>query len=126
MARRPRHGRLSQVVVARITTRATRLLGYLIVLWLGATANFLLPRLLPGDPVEFLIGEESGRLTAHQRSAVLSQFGLDRPLIEQYGRYWGGDRKSTRLNSSHRCISYAVFCLKKKKKHKVRSSKSNR
>src|SRR5437762_12814074 len=25
-----------------------------------------------------------------------------------------GDRKSTRLNSSHRCISYAVFCLKKK------------
>src|SRR2546422_4963949 len=29
-----------------------------------------------------------------------------------------GDRKSTRLNSSHGYISYAVFCLKKKKKHK--------
>src|SRR2546427_10745803 len=28
----------------------------------------------------------------------------------------GGDRKSTRLNSSHSQISYAVFCLKKKKK----------
>src|SRR5256885_9411754 len=28
-----------------------------------------------------------------------------------------GDRKSTRLNSSHLVISYAVFCLKKKKKH---------
>src|SRR2546426_9318946 len=27
------------------------------------------------------------------------------------------DRKSTRLNSSHLVISYAVFCLKKKKKH---------
>src|SRR5438094_7219997 len=27
----------------------------------------------------------------------------------------GGDRKSTRLNSSHRTISYAVFCLKKKR-----------
>src|SRR5438105_15435288 len=27
----------------------------------------------------------------------------------------GGDRKSTRLNSSHEWISYAVFCLKKKK-----------
>src|SRR5437763_13505399 len=27
------------------------------------------------------------------------------------------DRKSTRLNSSHRCISYAVFCLKKKIKN---------
>src|SRR3989449_6010289 len=34
--------------------------------------------------------------------------------------WWGGlawlDRKSTRLNSSHGYISYAVFCLKKKKK----------
>src|SRR2546426_7572257 len=30
----------------------------------------------------------------------------------------GRDRKSTRLNSSHLVISYAVFCLKKKKKHK--------
>src|SRR5437762_2447105 len=29
------------------------------------------------------------------------------------------DRKSTRLNSSHRCISYAVFCLKKKKKNQL-------
>src|SRR5437879_8560975 len=28
------------------------------------------------------------------------------------------DRKSTRLNSSHRCISYAVFCLEKKRKEK--------
>src|SRR2546422_5703263 len=30
----------------------------------------------------------------------------------------GGDRKSTRLNSSHGYISYAVFCLKKKNKHR--------
>src|SRR2546422_1390867 len=33
------------------------------------------------------------------------------------------DRKSTRLNSSHGYISYAVFCLKKKKKHKQNSQK---
>src|SRR3712207_8894363 len=32
------------------------------------------------------------------------------------GRNGVGDRKSTRLNSSHANISYAVFCLKKKKK----------
>src|SRR5438445_5753706 len=31
----------------------------------------------------------------------------------------GSDRKSTRLNSSHANISYAVFCLKKKKKTKL-------
>src|SRR5207248_10297915 len=35
-----------------------------------------------------------------------------------------GDRKSTRLNSSHRTISYAVFCLKKKKKKKKYNKKS--
>src|SRR5438034_7369362 len=39
-----------------------------------------------------------------------------------------GDRKSTRLNSSHTVISYAVFCLKKKKKEKkeLNSTKNNR
>src|SRR2546427_5670139 len=35
----------------------------------------------------------------------------------------GGDRKSTRLNSSHSQISYAVFCLKKKKYEKKRDGK---
>src|SRR5437762_6597996 len=37
---------------------------------------------------------------------------LQKALVDRRGL----DRKSTRLNSSHRCISYAVFCLKKKKK----------
>src|SRR5687768_17912064 len=35
-----------------------------------------------------------------------------------------GDRKSTRLNSSHGYISYAVFCLKKKKKKKKKTKKN--
>src|SRR2546422_3266572 len=56
----------------------------------------------------------------------------DAPRVLEYN--WGGadlrweletfgggtrDRKSTRLNSSHGYISYAVFCLKKKKKKKI-------
>src|SRR5437879_8870236 len=32
------------------------------------------------------------------------------------------DRKSIRLNSSHRCISYAVFCLKKKTRNKTQAN----
>src|SRR2546422_1673947 len=36
-----------------------------------------------------------------------------------------GDRKSTRLNSSHGYISYAVFCLKKKKKHQASALNRN-
>src|SRR5438034_8098823 len=39
-------------------------------------------------------------------------------LVGPYGAKGVGDRKSTRLNSSHTVISYAVFCLKKKKKKK--------
>src|SRR5215216_7804596 len=42
--------------------------------------------------------------------ATFSILGYD-PLAGEIG-----DRKSTRLNSSHQIISYAVFCLKKKKK----------
>src|SRR5256885_9609267 len=34
--------------------------------------------------------------------------------LQSFSRKWGKDRKSTRLNSSHLVISYAVFCLKKK------------
>src|SRR5437867_8630171 len=47
-------------------------------------------------------------LHAHLFDPALDGILLTRPLDE--------DRKSTRLNSSHRTISYAVFCLKKKKK----------
>src|SRR6266516_5653784 len=42
--------------------------------------------------------------------------GRRRPGRQRQGMGPGQDRKSTRLNSSHRTISYAVFCLKTKKK----------
>src|SRR4051812_49502067 len=38
----------------------------------------------------------------------------------------GRDRKSTRLNSSHMSISYAVFCLKKKKKKETSNRPANK
>src|SRR5258708_8809656 len=38
----------------------------------------------------------------------------------------GGDRKSTRLNSSHQIISYAVFCLKKKNTREISQHHRNR
>src|SRR5215469_8881837 len=44
------------------------------------------------------------------------------PASDGAVRRGAGDRKSTRLNSSHVEISYAVFCLKKKKKHYTGSS----
>src|SRR2546430_9060544 len=44
---------------------------------------------------------------------------------ERRERYRSSDRKSTRLNSSHSQISYAVFCLKKKKTYQQTSSRTS-
>src|SRR6266478_7266619 len=55
----------------------------------------------------------SGRTFAEGQAADCAQ--LERPVAAAFQRRGGGDRKSTRLNSSHSQISYAVFCLKKKK-----------
>src|SRR5438034_6959029 len=56
--------------------------------------------------------------TRHERSrpcAWANAFSKTKPPLQNYGIGLGTrDRKSTRLNSSHTVISYAVFCLKKK------------
>src|SRR2546426_4799877 len=57
-------------------------------------------RLAPGRQVE--VEDHCGRYDRHNAGGPHRQ-----------------DRKSTRLNSSHLVISYAVFCLKKKKKDKI-------
>src|SRR5256885_4882076 len=46
---------------------------------------------------------------------MFDEFGVEVVFVRQ-GELEHEDRKSTRLNSSHLVISYAVFCLKKKKK----------
>src|SRR2546422_5089542 len=43
-------------------------------------------------------------------------------VLRRRGETRRADRKSTRLNSSHGYISYAVFCLKKKKKRRIATS----
>src|SRR5437762_9198579 len=59
-------------------------------------------------------------LTSKGYSEVPLRITVLRSRSSQF--YLKGDRKSTRLNSSHRCISYAVFCLKKKKKKKKKKT----
>src|SRR5438876_4553598 len=55
---------------------------------------------------------------AHDRDDRRAQLELGPPVVTVMGHVdHGKDRKSTRLNSSHPSISYAVFCLKKKKKN---------
>src|SRR5690242_21542439 len=66
-----------------------------------------------GKPVD-----EAVALGAHCGAAVLTgrgAYGQQLTAADLSGDLHAGDRKSTRLNSSHMSISYAVFCLKKKK-----------
>src|SRR3712207_8222366 len=52
----------------------------------------------------------------HRHLRALASPGLQAPRPTTHTAVHKKDRKSTRLNSSHANISYAVFCLKKKKK----------
>src|SRR3712207_7922244 len=63
-----------------------------------------------GDPRDH---PEGGRDRDRAAGAVAVVVGARRRAVD--GLLLPGDRKSTRLNSSHANISYAVFCLKKKK-----------
>src|SRR5438105_10117714 len=54
-----------------------------------------------------------------------AEVSVDFPNKAYLGNF-SRDRKSTRLNSSHEWISYAVFCLKKKKKNKQKEECDNK
>src|SRR2546430_10929642 len=56
---------------------------------------------------------------AQDRGQILREAGARQNFIASGSLCLGGDRKSTRLNSSHSQISYAVFCLKKKNQPKL-------
>src|SRR2546426_8556417 len=78
-----------------------------------------LPISPPLDLVEHL-GGRTRRSVAHGRAEALEgglvgEGGLRPEVGDGQRRLEGADRKSTRLNSSHLVISYAVFCLKKKR-----------
>lgn len=53
-------------------------------IWFAVTVTFLLLRLLPGDPA---LAVASPNMTDDARAALLTQYGLDKPLIVQYGLY---------------------------------------
>src|SRR3989440_6238378 len=77
-----------------------------------------------GDTVRVIRGEHRGKegkiLRVHPKQFRIVVEGVN--VVKKHKRATGApgrDRKSTRLNSSHDQISYAVFCLKKKKKREI-------
>src|SRR2546429_2947474 len=70
---------------------------------------------------------DPGELERLASALRLAESALEEALeaAENLGSFDRRDRKSTRLNSSHGYISYAVFCLKKKKTLKQRRRSTN-
>ena len=61
---------------------------YLLALWAAVTLNFILPRLMPGDPVTALFARMRGRLNPAEIAAIRTAYGFtDAPLLEQYFQY---------------------------------------
>lgn len=67
-----------------------RLAALPVYLVLVTIAVFLMVHALPGDPVQVMLGVQSGEIDAERVAAVRAEMGLDRPLPLQYARYMLG------------------------------------
>jgi|UniRef100_A0A7V6DQM0 peptide/nickel transport system permease protein len=79
----------------------SRVLGYVFVLLFIVGLNFALPRLLPGDPLTALVGEQDLIISPAYRQELRERYGLDQPLWRQLVEYAG------RL--SHGDLGYSVY-----------------
>ena len=66
-----------------------RLVLYAVTAWVAISVNFILPHLMPGDPIQTLIGKIQGQVTHQEIRAIRLSFGggLDKPLLTQYFTY---------------------------------------
>jgi ABC-type dipeptide/oligopeptide/nickel transport system permease component len=65
-----------------------RLLLVIPVVWGALTILFILFFIVPGDPVELMAGASGRAVPDATRQAIEQQFGLDDPIIVQYGNFW--------------------------------------
>jgi len=67
-----------------------KLAFYVFTAWAAITINFLIPRMVPGDPVQSLITRYQGQLSTDAVQSLYVLFGLDRDmsLWDQYLQYW--------------------------------------
>ncbi len=68
-----------------------RVLVLLLTGWAALTINFVLPRLMPGNPAEVMLARFQGRLSPRALAALTVEFGVHthQSLLAQYVAYWG-------------------------------------
>ena len=65
-----------------------RLAFYLVAFLVAATFNFMIPRMMPGDPTDIMLSHADGTIPPEAREALKATFGfIDEPLHIQYGKY---------------------------------------
>lgn len=69
---------------------AQRLLTFPLILLGVSVLVFVSIRMIPGDAITAMLGTEAGLLTPAQRAALASYFGIDQPILVQYGRWLVG------------------------------------
>jgi peptide/nickel transport system permease protein len=69
---------------------ARRIGFYLVTAWAALTINFLLPRLMPGNPVAAALDKLQGSVSPGVVKALAAQFGINTKasMLSQYGHYW--------------------------------------
>lgn len=72
-----------------VPTLARRSGFYLLAAWVAVTLNFLIPRMMPGDPVEVMVAQAQGSLEPEAIEATKLALGIDEnaSLVGQYGNY---------------------------------------
>jgi len=82
-----------------------RVAFYLVTAWAAVTLNFVIPRLMPGNPAEILLARFQGRLSPKALASLTMLFGLNThaSLLQQYFQYWG------QLFSNNLGISFSFF-----------------
>ena len=61
---------------------------YLLVFAIAVSLNFILPRLMPGNPLALIAGVDVGLMTPAERAELIEQVGLNEPLLAQFFDYW--------------------------------------
>ncbi|MCM3731174.1 ABC transporter permease [Fictibacillus nanhaiensis] len=65
----------------------SKMIQYVLVIFLILTLNFLLPRLMPGSPLAYLAGEDVGLMTSEEKQKILDKHGLNDSITTQYIDY---------------------------------------
>lgn len=96
---------------------ARKLLTYVVAFWAGASIDWLIPRLMPGDPVAAYVdrfGLQAPGPWTHLYQTFAKAFGLNVPLWDQYWQYW--------LNLFHGNLGISIYAYPEKVRTLIASS----